>query len=158
MSNGQKSIPLLQNRGGSREFVIARPDLYNLLLRQIHKENIHMSKKVSSFLQGENGVIIRCSDNSTYEGDILVGADGAHSAIRQHLYSVLKKEKSLPATDDKPLPYKCVCLVGQTEILDPEAFPDLKLPLGQFLSVIGDNNYLVRNLGKMPLLCAPYKF
>ncbi|KAF9320539.1 hypothetical protein BG003_005722 [Podila horticola] len=128
--------------GGSREFVIARPDLYNLLLRQIHKENIHMSKKVSSFLQGENGVIIRCSDNSTYEGDILVGADGAHSAIRQHLYSVLKKEKSLPATDDKPLPYKCVCLVGQTEILDPEAFPDLKLPLGQFLSVIGDNNYL----------------
>ncbi|KAG0342030.1 hypothetical protein BG000_007223 [Podila horticola] len=99
--------------GGSQEFVIARPDLYNLLLH-----------------------------NSTYEGDILVGADGAHSAIRQHLYSVLKKEKSLPATDDKPLPYKCVCLVGQTEVLDPEEFPDLKLPLGQFLSVIGDNNCL----------------
>jgi len=113
-----------------------------------------MNKKVLSFLQGENGVMIRCSDDSTYEGDILVGADGAYSAVRQHLYSVLKKETRLPASDEKPLPYKCVCLVGQTNILDPEEFPDLKLPLGQFLSVIGDNNYLVRNVVK----CTSYLY
>ncbi|KAF8929489.1 hypothetical protein BGZ52_002173 [Haplosporangium bisporale] len=128
--------------GGNREFIIARPDLYNLLLRQIPKENILMNKKVLSFLQDENGVMIRYSDGSTYEGDILVGADGAYSAVRQQLYSALKKETRLPDSDGKPLPYKCVCLVGQTTVLNPEEFPDLKLPLGQFLSVIGDNNYL----------------
>ncbi|KAF9326771.1 hypothetical protein BG006_009833 [Podila minutissima] len=94
---------------------------------------------MASFIQGENGVMIRCTDNSTYEGDILVGADGAHSAVRQHMYSGLKQAKKLPASDDVPLPYSCVCLVGQTEVLDPEEFPDLKLPLSQFLGILGND-------------------
>ncbi|KAG0342029.1 hypothetical protein BG000_007222 [Podila horticola] len=129
---------------GGEEVIVARPDLYDLLLRQIPKENIDMGKKVASFVQGENGVIIRCSDNTTYEGDILVGADGAHSAVRQHMYSELKKEKRLPSSDDVPLPYSYVCLVGQTEVLDPEEFPDLKLPLSQFLGILGnDKTYSV---------------
>lgn len=107
---------------GGEEVIVARPDLYDLLLRQISKENIHMGKKVASFVQGENGVMIRCTDNSTYKGDILVGADGAHSAVRQHMYSELKQAKKLPASDDVPLPYSYVCLVGQTEVLDPRSF------------------------------------
>ncbi|KAG0015999.1 hypothetical protein BGZ82_001224 [Podila clonocystis] len=85
---------------GSEEFIIPRPELYDLLLRQIPTENIHMGKKVLSFLQNENGVLIRCSDNSSYEGDILVGADGAYSAVRQHMYSELKKDGRLPKSDD----------------------------------------------------------
>ncbi|KAG0330269.1 hypothetical protein BG000_011764, partial [Podila horticola] len=90
---------------GGSGFIIARPDLYNLLLRQIPQERIHMGKKVMSILQNENGVMIRCSDNSTHHGDILVGADGAYSAVRQHLFSDLKKKKILPRTDNVPLPY-----------------------------------------------------
>ncbi|KAG0026442.1 hypothetical protein BGZ82_009469 [Podila clonocystis] len=129
----------LKPRCGAMEYVVSRPDLYDLLLRQIPKENIHMNKKVLSFLQSENGVLIRCADNSTHEGDILIGADGAYSAVRQHLYSELKKEKKLPASDDVPLPYSCVCLVGQTEPLDPEEYPHLKLPVSQFLSVHGED-------------------
>ncbi|KAG0083719.1 hypothetical protein BGZ92_010538 [Podila epicladia] len=124
---------------GAMEYVVSRPDLYDLLLRQIRKENIHMSKKVLSFLQNENGVMIRCADSSTYEGDILIGADGAYSAVRQHMYSELKKEKKLPASDDVPLPYSCVCLVGQTEPLNPEEYPHLTLPFSQFLSVHGED-------------------
>ncbi|KAG0342032.1 hypothetical protein BG000_007225 [Podila horticola] len=124
---------------GAMEYVVSRPDLYNLLLRQIPQENIYMSKKVLSFLQNENGVMIRCADSSTHEGDILIGADGAYSAVRQHLYSELKKEKKLPASDDVPLPYSCVCLVGQTEPLDPEEYPHLKMPFSQFLSIHGED-------------------
>ncbi|KAG0339387.1 hypothetical protein BG000_002248 [Podila horticola] len=110
-------------------------------LRQIPKENIHMGKRVLSTLQNENGVMIRCSDDSSYDGDILVGADGAYSAVRQYLYAQLKKEKRLPSWDDVPLPFSCVCLVGQTEVLDPEEFPDLKLPLSMAtaLSGVGDS-------------------
>ncbi|KAG0083717.1 hypothetical protein BGZ92_010536 [Podila epicladia] len=124
---------------GGEEVIVTRPDLYDLLFRQISKEKIHMGKKVASFIQGENGVMIRCTDNSTYDGDILVGADGAHSAVRQHMYSELKQAKKLPASDDMPLPYSYVCLVGQTEVLDPEEFPDLKLPLSQFLGIVGND-------------------
>ncbi|KFH66085.1 hypothetical protein MVEG_08186 [Podila verticillata NRRL 6337] len=90
-------------------------------------ERIHLGKKVLSLLQNENGVMIRCHDNSTHHGDILVGCDGAYSAVRQHLYKDLKVLKQLPKSDDVPLPFSCVTLVGQTEVLDPEEFPDLKI-------------------------------
>ncbi|KAF8951051.1 hypothetical protein BGZ52_000563 [Haplosporangium bisporale] len=120
---------------GHPGYIIPRPDFYNLLLRQIPKERIHMGKKVMSLLQNENGVMIRCSDSSTHHGDILVGADGAYSAVRQHLYSDLKKKKTLPTSDDTNLPCSFVCLVGQTHPLDPEEFPDLKLERSQFVTV-----------------------
>lgn len=122
---------------GAEEYIVARPDLYDLLLRQIPQENIHLGKKVLSFEQNDLGVMLRCNDNKTHHGDILVGADGAHSAVRQHLFKVLKAKKLLPASDEGDLPFDCVCLVGQTEVLDPEEFPDMKLSHSKFNSVLG---------------------
>ncbi|KAG0010195.1 hypothetical protein BGZ82_003557 [Podila clonocystis] len=51
--------------------------------------------------------MVRCSDNTSYHGDILVGADGAYSAVRQNLYKSLKIDKKLPASDDVDLPFSC---------------------------------------------------
>lgn len=96
-----------------------------------------MGKKVLSMIQSENGALIRCSDSTTYEGDILVGADGAYSAVRQQLFKNLKKEGSLPKSDDVSLPFSSVCLVGQTEVLDPEEFPHLKHEYSQFMAIHG---------------------
>ncbi|KAG0342742.1 hypothetical protein BG000_001602 [Podila horticola] len=125
---------------GCRAYVISRPDLHELLLRQVPKENILQGKKVLSFLQNKDGVMVRCSDNSTHHGDILVGADGAYSAVRQHLYKLLKEKKELPVSDAAPLPFSCVCLVGQTDVLDTEEFPDLKSEICQLYSVLGVEN------------------
>ncbi|KAG0320037.1 hypothetical protein BG000_003715 [Podila horticola] len=125
---------------GATEMIVARPDLYDLLLRQVPQENIHMGKKVLSFEQNDLGVMIRCNDNTTYHGDILVGADGAHSAVRQHLFKVLKAKKLLPSSDEGDLPFDCVCLVGQTKVLDPEAFPDIKLSHSKF-NAIGQDEF-----------------
>lgn len=99
-----------------------------------------MQKKVLSYEQNDEGVTINCSDNSSYTGDILVGADGAYSAVRQNLFKELKATKSLPASDDVPLPFSCVCLVGQTTPQNPEDFPHLQLELSQFITVLGENN------------------
>ncbi|KAG0325452.1 hypothetical protein BG004_003214 [Podila humilis] len=131
--------------GGSPEYIVPRPQLYDLLLRQIPKDRIHMSKKITSMVQGRNGVLIRAADGTTYEGDILVGADGAHSAVRQCLYQLLEKDKKglLPSSDTiVPLPFRCVCLVGQTNVLDPEEFLDLKNSDAKFYAVHGDTNYV----------------
>lgn len=103
-----------------------------------------MNKKVLSFMQNNDGVMIRCSDNQTHHGDILVGADGAYSAVRQYLYKDLKAKKMLPKSDDVPLPFNCVCLVGQTEVLDPEEFPGMKLERSHFQSILGSDEYSVR--------------
>lgn len=99
--------------------------------------------KVLSLLQNENGVMIRCHDNSTHHGDILVGCDGAYSAVRQQLYKDLKEKKKLPRSDNLPLPFSCVTLVGQTEVLDPEEFPDLNETHCRFHSVLASDGFTV---------------
>ncbi|KAF9087144.1 hypothetical protein BGX29_001006 [Mortierella sp. GBA35] len=116
--------------------MVARPHLYDLLLRQVPKERFHMSKKVLSTHQGGNGVLIRCADGSEHEGDILVGADGAYSAVRQNMYAHLKKENMLPHSDGLPLPFLNVCLVGQTRPLDPSEFPDVEKPDSQVHNIM----------------------
>jgi 2-polyprenyl-6-methoxyphenol hydroxylase-like FAD-dependent oxidoreductase len=90
-----------------------------------------------SIEQGGNGVLIRCSDGYEADGDILVGADGAYSAVRQGLYERLKRTARLPPTDALPLPFSTVCLVGQTRPLTAEEFPDIAKEKCQFRRTIG---------------------
>lgn len=119
--------------------------MYDLLVRQVPNEHIHFCKKVLSMENGGNGVLIRFSDGTEAEGDILVGADGAYSAVRQGLYAKMKKAKTLPNFDSLPLPFSTVCLVDQTRVLTPEEFPDMALEECQFRNVIGDKRpYAVR--------------
>ncbi|KAG0331371.1 hypothetical protein BG004_001698 [Podila humilis] len=125
----------------AEEYIVSRPDLCALLMDQIPKERIHLNKKVLSYLQNSNGVLVRCSDNTCIHGDILVGADGAHSAVRQLLFRDLMAKGMLPDSDNVPLPFDSICLVGQTEVLDPEEFPELKLPHSFFHAVIGRDGY-----------------
>ncbi|KAK3813785.1 MAG: hypothetical protein JOS17DRAFT_760965 [Linnemannia elongata] len=123
---------------GANGYIISRPKMYDLLVRQVPNEHIHFCKKVLSMENGGNGVLIRFSDGTEAEGDILVGADGAYSAVRQGLYAKMKKAKTLPNFDSLPLPFSTVCLVDQTRVLTPEEFPDMALEECQFRNVIGD--------------------
>ena len=88
-------------------------------------------------MQNKEGVMIRCADGTTYHGDILVGADGAYSAVRQHLYRTLKDQNLLPPTDAKELTKGFICLVGTTNPLDPEVYPLVKKQDCVFSQVIG---------------------
>ncbi|KAG0062483.1 hypothetical protein BGZ89_010621 [Linnemannia elongata] len=126
-------------RFGAETRLLPRPKLYDLFHRQVPKERIHMSKKILSTTQGGNGILIRCSDGTEYEGDILVGADGAHSAIRQNLYEQLKKDKKLPSSDDVPLPFSTICLVGQTKPLTPSEIPLLAADKCQLIRIVGED-------------------
>ncbi|KAG0373980.1 hypothetical protein BGX24_010989 [Mortierella sp. AD032] len=120
---------------GAKGYIVTRPQLYDLLLRQIPNERIHLGKKVLTMDQGGNGVLIRFSDASEAESDILVGADGAYSAVRQGLYAILKKSNKLPPADALPLPFSTVCLVGQTRAICPSEFPDVGHDQCQFRRV-----------------------
>ncbi|KAF8983256.1 hypothetical protein BGZ52_001130 [Haplosporangium bisporale] len=130
----------LEEVGGYKEYVVARPDLYNVLWNHVPRERILLGKRVLSFQEIDNQIQVHTSDNSLYHGDILVGADGAYSAVRQHLYKTLKKNGTLPKSDDVPLPYSCVCLVGQTTVLNPDEFPEVGKEICQFSSILGLTN------------------
>ncbi|KAF9341209.1 hypothetical protein BGZ91_010342 [Linnemannia elongata] len=137
---------------GSTGYIVARPMLYDILRSKVPSERFHMNKKILSLQQGGNGALIRCSDGSTIEGDIIVGADGAYSAVRQNMYAQLKLNKKLPASDDVDLPFSTVCLVGRTRPLNPEEYPNLKLEDCQFIQTLGDKKPYSSTIAWMVIL------
>ncbi|KAF9189458.1 hypothetical protein BGZ51_009569 [Haplosporangium sp. Z 767] len=91
--------------------------------------------------QGEpDKIMVRCSDGTFFYGDILVGADGASSAVRQRLYRQLKKEGTLPKADQEEEQYRQVSLVGVTNSLNPKRYPNLNEDFSQFRVVLNKNS------------------
>ncbi|KAG0350654.1 hypothetical protein BGX24_008035, partial [Mortierella sp. AD032] len=70
-------------------------------------------------------------------GDIVVGADGAYSAVRQRMYEQLKAKGELPKSDQEDLPFCCTSLVGQTKVLDAEDFPVVAESLSHYNTIHG---------------------
>ncbi|KAF9434846.1 hypothetical protein BGZ76_007332 [Entomortierella beljakovae] len=121
--------------GGNSE---NRPDLHKLLISRIPPNRINLGKRVLTIGQSEYGALIRCADGTSYEGDILVGADGAYSAVRQGLYDRLEKDGQLPRSDSESLSLGYTCLVGTSLPLDPEKYPVLKDDFSHFAIIIAD--------------------
>ncbi|KAG0277221.1 hypothetical protein BGZ95_006293 [Linnemannia exigua] len=125
---------------GYYNYIVARPFFYDLMLRQVPKDKIHFNKRVLTIGQEEERVKIQTSDNCVHEGDILVGADGAYSAVRQRMYEILKQEGKLPKIDQEELPFKSTCLVGQTKPIDFGAdFPEFNRDQVAFYNTMAED-------------------
>jgi 2-polyprenyl-6-methoxyphenol hydroxylase-like FAD-dependent oxidoreductase len=78
------------------QYSIDRGDLQMILLSAVNAKvgahNIHTGHKLVSFEQSSGGVTAHFIDRSTgkplpsHRGDVLIGADGIHSAVRAQLY------------------------------------------------------------------------
>ncbi|GJJ74659.1 hypothetical protein EMPS_07017 [Entomortierella parvispora] len=126
--------------------ILSRPDLYDLLLSKIPEEKIHLGKKIESMQQNREDVMIRCEDHTTYHGDVLVGADGAFSAVRRSLYESLESQNLLPATDSAEDPERrgYACLAGTTDNLDPEKFPIVTSDESVYHHMLGEKSKKIR--------------
>ncbi|GJJ68600.1 hypothetical protein EMPS_00946 [Entomortierella parvispora] len=148
--------------GGAEGRILSRPAMYEILYRQIPKEKILFNKRVLTFKnveesdkdsRGMSGVRLTCSDGSEHDAHLLVGADGTNSAVRQGIFKLLKDQGTLPPSDDTPLPYNCVCLVGQTGPLDPELYPELLLDECQCNTMNGNMYTWITFTTKYNTLC-----
>ncbi|KAF8947877.1 hypothetical protein BGZ47_007545, partial [Haplosporangium gracile] len=122
---------------GYGHYIIARPEYYDIMLKQVPSNKILFGHRVLNISEEDNRVTVHLSNNQTYEGDIIVGADGAYSAIRQRIYEKLQAKGVLPKSDHEDLPFSSTSLVGQTRVLDPEEFPIVNKPHCQFLGFLG---------------------
>ncbi|KAF9434221.1 hypothetical protein BGZ76_008374 [Entomortierella beljakovae] len=127
----------LKERIGYDFVVFARAELYDLLLSKIPRDKIHFGKRFQSCEQTDEGVKIHFEDNSVYEGDILVGADGCDSTVRQQLFDDLKKEGKLSPNDARALEVKFSTLVGITNDLGSDFHKDLLDPFTHNSLMIG---------------------
>lgn len=139
------------------EYILSKTDLSSFLLSQLPSDKVHLNKRVLSFDYDDHNMVVRCSDGSVLQGDLLVGADGTHSVVREHLYKILRARGVLPAADEKPMPYSSVALTGETEVLSVDEFPKLKERVSQFASVLGSENMctvrVIAMLGLVHLGC-----
>lgn len=63
-----------------------RADLLDLLARRVDPKCIHLDHKLTKLEQDDSGVTLMFENGNTHRSDILIGADGIHSTIRNALY------------------------------------------------------------------------
>ena len=76
-------------RYGYPYFTVYRPDLLSVLenaVRRAKPDAIHLGARVLGFEQDQEGVSVKLENGASVRGDVLIGADGVHSRIRQGLF------------------------------------------------------------------------
>ncbi|KAF9947740.1 hypothetical protein BGZ70_002527 [Mortierella alpina] len=117
-----------ESRYGHFTRVIARPKLVEILASHVPEHKLHRGKRVLTTApifddlanpNSPTGVTVTCADNTKYSGDILVGADGVYSAVRQSMLERVEPNASITDRESRKraqLPFNCTCLVGQTHL------------------------------------------
>jgi salicylate hydroxylase len=76
-------------RYGYPYLTVYRPDLLDALASAVGRyraDAIHVGSKGLGFIQDADRVQLRLDDGSSVSGDVLIGADGVHSMVRQVLF------------------------------------------------------------------------
>ena len=79
------SLEPLYRDVGQRAYPVARAELQAMLMRTLDQSEIHIGMKMVSLTQDEDSVTAHFEDGSTATGDLLIGADGAHSIVRPYV-------------------------------------------------------------------------
>ncbi|KAH7308987.1 hypothetical protein B0I35DRAFT_515348 [Stachybotrys elegans] len=95
-------------------FLERRQALQVLYSHVQNKNRVLTGKKVVAVDQDKGGVTAICEDGSSFTGDILAGADGVHSRIRQEMWQHAEATNGLKrlATDKKAMSADYRCLFG----------------------------------------------
>ncbi|KAF9200929.1 hypothetical protein BGZ49_008841 [Haplosporangium sp. Z 27] len=125
---------------GYESYLLSRPKLYEVLRSRIPEHRISMGKKVLRITEEKDRVSVFCSDNTAYDCTILVGADGAYSAVRQSMYRQLDEKGILPESDKDGFTIGFVNMVGVANPPNPEKCHILNDNRLHFRVLIGDKN------------------
>ena len=90
-TNGEILAKVQVNQISNREEIalihLHRGDLQTVLLKAVGESTIQLGARCIGFRQDDKGVWAQFADGREVQGDLLVGADGVHSVIRQQLFS-----------------------------------------------------------------------
>ncbi|KAI3393383.1 hypothetical protein diail_4312 [Diaporthe ilicicola] len=100
----------LRENHGSYSFMYHRAELIQAIYDGLSEEDqarIHTDKKLENIEDTDNGVVVTCADGSTYEGSIVLGADGVHSKTRRLMREIsLRKSPDADVNDVEPFQHQ----------------------------------------------------
>jgi FAD-dependent urate hydroxylase len=70
---------------GQRPYPVARTDLQNLLLDAFGPEDVHLGRPCVGVEQDEHSATALFDNGERVTGDLVIGADGVHSAVRTYV-------------------------------------------------------------------------
>jgi 2-polyprenyl-6-methoxyphenol hydroxylase-like FAD-dependent oxidoreductase len=65
------------------------------------QKKLLVNKNITDVIHSADKVTVKCADGTTYDGDILVGADGVRSKTRQALWKIAEKENPMEVEKDR---------------------------------------------------------
>jgi 6-hydroxynicotinate 3-monooxygenase len=77
-----------EERYGAPYLLMHRADLHASLESLVPKDIVQLGRRVQSFEETPRGVTMRFADGSIAEADMVIGADGVHSVVREHLFGL----------------------------------------------------------------------
>lgn len=98
-----------------------RADLIAALTGSLQKAHLQLNTRVRDFGQEGERVWVECEDGTRITGDVLVGADGIHSAIRERLF--------------RPDPPRASGYVTWRGVVDASAVADLQIPISAYVDM-----------------------
>ncbi|RYP47219.1 hypothetical protein DL768_006695 [Monosporascus sp. mg162] len=100
--------------------VLDRQQLLHIIYSHIREK-----AKVIPVSEDQQGVHVTTSDGRQFTGDILVGADGAHSSVRQEMWRLARLTAPGYFSDDEINNIKCnwITLFGISTLRDPRITP-----------------------------------
>jgi 2-polyprenyl-6-methoxyphenol hydroxylase-like FAD-dependent oxidoreductase len=98
-----------------------RPDLLQTLydtLSTADKARVSTGKRVVEIVSNEDGVIVTCDDGTSFNGSVVIGADGVHSLVRDEMRRLALMQSPTAVVNDKhPLLTTFRCLFGTTSLI-----------------------------------------
>lgn len=77
------SLDPLIHQVGERPYPVTRTELQGLLLDALGTDGVQLESKCIAVEQDADGVTAQFADGRTVRGDLLIGADGTHSLVRE---------------------------------------------------------------------------
>ncbi|GME48549.1 putative monooxygenase FAD-binding protein [Neofusicoccum parvum] len=91
----------LRERHGYGIVSVPRHDLLQILERHLQaKDCLLTGKRVTRVEDRESGVDVRCEDGTQYSGQIVIGADGIHSTVREEIQRLTRETHPEEAEPD----------------------------------------------------------